>query len=130
MTLPSTSMIQTTIVKSEPAIVYHQLSGSMDEKEASMGAGEARSLLKPIVQNGQRFHLMIDTRGYFFNDLGAHRTWSLEFKEQPVLRRHVLKVALIGDDTSQFRAEKEGMESDHVRFFTDAAAARQWLEEA
>ena len=52
-------------------------------------------------------------------DLQAHKAWSQGFARNPALQAHVQYVALIDDDTPPFRAERELMETEWLRFFVD-----------
>lgn len=121
-------MIETKISNESPLIVYHCVSGKMSEEEATDGASKAMSIINNIVGKSLRFSLVMDMRGYLFDNLNAHRIWSIELKEQSALKENVDRVALIGDDTVKLRAEKELMESDVLKFFTELELANQWLK--
>ncbi len=121
-------MIETKITNEIPLIVYHCVTGEMSEEEAAVGASKAMSIINNIVGKNMRFNLVMDMRGYLFDNLNAHKIWSIELKEQNTLKENVDRVALIGDDTNKFRAEKELMESDVLKFFTELEVANQWIK--
>jgi hypothetical protein len=70
---------------------------------------------------------VLDLRGVQFTDLQAHRAWSVGFARHPSLQGCIGRVAVIGSDTPQFRAEQELMATERVRFFQDERAAEDWL---
>ena len=123
-------MIETTLIEGQKKIVYHRVSSAMNELEAVEGAKEAMSIVSEIVKNKERFNLVLDMRGYIFEDIKPHRAWSLGFKEQRLLKDNVDCVAIVGDETPQLRAEKELMESGSIKFFTDQKLATQWISNA
>lgn len=121
-------MIETSLLKEDPPVVYHRVSGNIRTDEASDGANKAMSVINSIVKNNIKFDLVIDMRGYIFDDLVAHRIWALEFKEQKILKENAARIAIIGDYAEKFKAEKELMESAILKFFTDLDAAYSWLK--
>lgn len=121
-------MIKTKFIGEFQNVIYHRVTGSISEKEAQIGANEAISLVSKILNNKKNFSLVLDMRGYIFDDLIAHKTWSLGFKEHPLLQNNVSRVALIADESSQLRAEQELMESDNIKFFTEPKNATNWIK--
>ena len=121
-------MIETTIFNKNPTIVYHRISGRMNEHEAKAGAKKAISLIKSIINDNTRFGLIVDMSTYISSNINAHRVLSSEFKEQKVLKENVERVAIIGPDTPTLNAEKEFMESDMINFFTELELAKHWLK--
>lgn len=120
-------MIETSLLIENPPIVYHRISGRINKDEAAEGAAKAITLIKSIVKNDTKFDLIMDLRGYIFADLAAHKTWSLEFKNQTILKDYAQRIAIIGDCTEKFVAEKELMESSRLKFFTEFDPAYSWL---
>lgn len=120
-------MIETKIVSENPTVVCHTLSGRLNEDDAESGAAEAMSIITDLVRKGSKFNLILDMRGYVFDDLNAHRIWSTEFKQQ-ISREHVARVAIVGKDTPQLKAEREMMESGTLKFFIELEQASQWVK--
>ena len=118
-------MIQTSILNTDPAILYHQVTGCMSESEAIAGARDALALLDRL-QGKRPIGVVLDLRNYTFDDLQAHRAWSVHFK-QKLAGRNVDRVALIGKDNPTLEAEKTLMESDNLRFFSEPDAAKKWF---
>jgi hypothetical protein len=70
---------------------------------------------------------VLDLRGKEFQGLQAHKAWSQGFARNPALHGQVRYVAIVDHDTASFRAEREMLETDRVRFFVDIASAHEWL---
>ncbi len=121
-------VVETKILNKNPTIVYHRVSGRMSEDEAATGTAKAMSMIGNVVSEGSKFDLIMDMRGYIFDNLNAHRIWSVDLKEQKVLKDNVGRVAIIGDNSPKLRAEKGMMESDILKFFTDMEEAKKWLQ--
>ena len=121
-------MVETKILSESPTIVYHQVSGRMSEVEAAAGAAKAISMINSLVGKDMRFDFIVDMRAYVFDNLNAHRIWSIELKEQKLLKDNIHRVAIIGDDTPKLKVEKEMMESDTLKFFSELELANKWLK--
>ncbi len=120
-------MIDTKVVNQLPKIVHHRVTGPLSENEAMVGAVDALSVVKQIVGLGERLHLILDMRGYVFDNLGSHKIWATEFKEHSLLSENIDGVAVVGDPGPKLSAEKEMMETDGLKFFTDFNSAYEWL---
>ena len=124
------NMIFTNIVNDDPVIIIHRLTGMLTKSNALTGSDKAISVVKDALKKRKLVHLIIDVKDYIFNDLEAHRIWALNFKENEIITGNVAKVALVGNDVPKFQAEKEYMESETLRFFTDREIALVWLTNA
>ncbi len=67
-------------------------------------------------------------RGYVFDNLESHKIWSIDFKQNSLLSEHVGRVALVGDPSPNLFAEKEMLETEELKFFTDFNLAYEWLK--
>lgn len=122
-------MIGTRSLHSNPTIVLHRVSGRLNENQALTGASEALAVVRKLLKTTATVHLILDMRGYAFDNLKAHRIWSTEFKLHPLIKEHVKRVSVIGDDSPKFRAEKKVMETDSLRFFLTLEPALNWLKD-
>jgi len=120
-------MIETSLSPTLAATVLHRVTGVIDQQQAEQGAAEALRFVQHLSSEHDSINLLLDLRGKHFLDLQAHKAWSQGFARNPALEGHVRYVAIIGDDTPQFRAEQELMDTEQVRFFVDAAVAERWL---
>ncbi|GLR69573.1 hypothetical protein [Agaribacter marinus] len=123
-------MIETSIISEDPVIVLHVLQGSFTKEEAKLGIDSAISVIEHATSIIRTFSLIVDARNYIFNDIDAHKVWSLNFKENPLVIDGVIRAAIVGSDEPKFHAEKENMESTTLKFFTDCQTAIAWLENA
>lgn len=123
-------MIQTQLLALGDATLLHRVIGSVDVPQAEQGAADALRLLQQLAQQHHTIKLLLDLRGLRFDSLQAHRAWKLGFVEHPLVRQHVRYVAIIGDDTPPFHAERELMEAEQVKFFVDLALGQRWLAQA
>jgi hypothetical protein len=121
-------MIETTLSPTLAATVLHRVGGAIDRPRAEQGAAEALRFVQRLSSRLGPLDLVLDLRGMHFEDLQAHKAWSRGFARNPALQGHVRSVAILGDDTPAFQAERELMETERVRFFVDGALAEQWLE--
>ena len=120
-------MIETSLINKNPIVVLHVLRGAFSAEEALLGSQNGISIIKKAISRKERFSLIIDVRNYIFDDIDAHRIWSLHFKENPTITNRVIKVALVGNDEPKFRAEKQYLESENVQFFIELKSAEDWL---
>ncbi len=121
-------MIETSRFPTLVATVLHRVTGLIEQQQAEQGAVEALRFVQQLSSELGLVNLVLDLRGKHFADLQAHKAWSQGFARNPALQAHVQYVALIDDDTPPFRAERELMETEWLRFFVDPASAEQWLE--
>jgi hypothetical protein len=123
-------MIETSLSPALAATVVHRVVGVIDRQEAEQGAAEALRFVQHLLAEHGPINLMLDLRGMRFQNLEAHKAWSVGFARNPALQGHVRAVAIVGDDTPTFRAEQELMDTERVRFFVDDALALAWLARA
>ena len=121
-------MIETSRSATLAATVLHRVTGTIDQQQAEQGAAEALWFVQRLSSEVGPVNLVLDLRGNHFQDLQAHKAWSLGFARNPALQGHVQYVVILGDDTPAFRAEQELMNSERVRFFVNAIRAEQWLD--
>ena len=121
-------MIETSRSATLAATVLHRVTGTIDQQQAEQGAAEALRFVQRLSSEVGPVNLVLDLRGNHFQDLQAHKVWSLGFARNPALQGHVQYVVILGDDTPAFRAEQELMNSERVRFFVNATRAEQWLD--
>ena len=103
-------------------LVRHRVAGPVDRRQAAEGAAQALQLVEQIAGAHGPVSLLLD--------LQAHREWSAGFARNPALAGRVRAVAIVGDDSPAFQAERELMQSKQVRFFADPAEAEGWLAQA
>lgn len=120
-------MIETTYTLEPVALVRHRVTGQVDRQQAAEGAAQALDLVQQLAGAHGPIALVLDLRRHQFMDLQAHRTWSEGFARNPALGGRVRAVAIVGDDTPAFQAERELMQSERVRFFAGLAEAERWL---
>ena len=123
-------MIETSLFPTLAATVLHRVTGAVDQPQAEQGAAEALRFVHQLAHEHGPLNLVLDLRGKNFQDLQAHKAWSQGFARNPALQGNVQYVAIIDHDTALFRAERELMENDRVRFFVDVASAQEWLTQA
>ena len=123
-------MIQTQLPSLGDATLLHRVTGSVDVPQAEQGAADALRLVQQLAQQHHTIKLLLDLRGLHFDSLQAHKAWKLGFVEHPLVHQHVRYVAIIGDDTPPFHAERELMETEQVKFFVDLALGQRWLAQA
>ena len=121
-------MIETSRSATLAATVLHRVTGTIDQQQAEQGAAEALRFVQRLSSEVGPVNLVLDLRGNHFQDLQAHKVWSLGFARNPALQGHVQYVVILGDDTPAFRTEQELMNSERVRFFVNATRAEQWLD--
>jgi hypothetical protein len=120
-------MIETALSPTLTATIVHRVMGVIDRQQAEQGAAEALRFVQHLLTEHDPINLLLDLRGKHFQDLAAHKTWSQGFARNPILQGHVRAVAIVGDDTPAFHAERELMDTERVRFFVDGTVARTWL---
>jgi hypothetical protein len=120
-------MIETQLSSTLPATVLHRVAGTIDHQQAERGAAEALRLVQQLSSQHGPLNLVLDLREKHFEDLQAHRAWSQGFARNPALHGHVQRVAIVGDDTPAFRAEREMLQTERVGFFVDVEDAQAWL---
>src|SRR5215216_1593856 len=116
-------MIETSLSPALAATVLHHVTGTIDQQQAEQGAAEALRFVQHLSSELGPINLVLDLRGKDFQDLQAHKAWSQGFARNAALQGNVQHVAIIDHDTALFRAERELMENDRVKFFVDVASA-------
>jgi hypothetical protein len=122
-------MIETSLSPTLPATVLHRVGGAIDQRQAEQGAAEALRFVQQQSRQRGPVDLVLDLRGKDFQALGAHKAWSQGFARNPGLHGHVRRVAIVDRDTPAFRAERDMLETDRVRFFADLVDAYAWLSQ-
>ncbi len=107
--------------------MHHLVSGPISKEEAVAGAAEAVAIVASMFERGGPVRLLLDLRDAGFGDIAAHRAWSNGFIRNPAVLAQVERVALLGRDTPQVRAEQELLETARHRFFFDEESALAWL---
>ncbi len=118
---------ETFLYDENSRIVCHSIRGKMSVKTALTGVENALEFVRRVVKKYGRFNLLLDVKEYIFEDIEAHKVWSLGFKENELLKKYVIKTAVVGEDSLKLRTEKEMMETDQLSFFTGIDEAADWL---
>jgi hypothetical protein len=123
--------MDTTVISTDPAIVRHELSSFSDDAAITRDVANAVAVVEQAAQTYGTLALLLDfsrlaDRATY--RMSAHRIWAVGFKENDSVRRHIRNVAVVANDSPKFRAEKEVMETDTQRYFTDAEEAVGWLK--
>ena len=121
-------MIKTFVLTGHPEIIHHKMQGAITPDVAKAGAEQAIIKIREYLKRNDGLLLALDLRGYRVDNLDSHRIWSHEFKEHKLVSENITKVAIIGDESPQMRAEQELMGSETLRFFTDFDDAVTWLK--
>ncbi len=119
--------IQTEILSQNPTVVVHSISGKMGELEAKEGATFAIEIISNLFDGDAKINLILNMKDYIFDNIDSHRIWSSGFKEHRVLKESVGNIAIVGKHSEQLNAEKELMETETLKFFSDLTAASNWL---
>lgn len=121
-------MIETTLRgRNHPPVVVHRVVRFDDEAQTRKAIDEAIAIIRDVASTDRGCGLVIDMRDYSVSDISLHRLWSTEFKENKEVLGAVHSVAIVGGDSPAFRAEKELLESEALKFFTDLEGALSWL---
>ncbi len=122
---------KTVLICQNPLTVYYPVPPFTNEDMVRRRVDEAKKVIGSLLEQADSFNLLLDFRGFPETpegyNLNAHRTWSAEFKYSPMVQEHVEHAALLGNDSPQFRAERELMETERMKFFTDEDEAHRWL---
>ena len=122
-------MIDTKIIHKLPPIIHHRVSGRMSENEAIVGTADVLSIVEQIIAMGERLNIILDMRGYVFENLKSHKIWATEFRQHRLVSENLCYAAVIGDSGPKLFAEKEAMETDELKFFIDFDSAYGWLQD-
>ena len=120
-------MIRTEGYKVIPATIVHRLTGKITSEDVESGIEEAANTFHVMDDRHGKLNLIVDTRGLLFADLKAHETWSRWLKTNSTMKRKVNFVVIVTDDSPNARAEKEGMETEKMKFFLDFDEGVSWL---
>jgi hypothetical protein len=120
-------MIQTEIVGGAVPTVVQRMTGVTDRLAVERGLASALELITQVIAKHASFDLLLDLRDLHFADLLAHRAWRVDFLAHPSIVQHIRCVAIIGNDTPPFQAERQLMETERCRFFVDRDAGQAWL---
>lgn len=127
-------VITTEILDSHTDTIYHRISSLSNKEALNKGVETALTLVQSVITQQGGFNLIIDLRSlpsspsdYNFNN---HQYWSREFKGNKMVISHVQKTAMIGPDNEKYRAEKELLDSDVLRFFFSFDDAVAWVTQA
>lgn len=117
-------MISTVI---DDGFVRHIVAGPVDVAEAERGSLEGRAVLRSAYLASGAVGLLMDLRQVGFAGMEAHRAWSDGFARNADGAECAQRVALLGRDSLQVRAEQAAMETERVRFFFEEGEAVAWL---
>jgi hypothetical protein len=124
-------MIETQVICNDPLIIYQKIHDFFDEHDTIIGVKKAIAVIQNAVIDRKTFNLLID-----FSELKeaskykmpAHKKWAEGFKNNGEINKSIRKVAVVAMDSPKFRAEKECMENESYKWFTDFQAALAWLK--
>lgn len=124
-------MIETKKIFDEPIIILHKVYSFPNPQETINDVKVAVEVIKNAITNRDAFNLLLDftapeDRSKY--DMAAHKEWAIGFKENSEINKYLKKVAVYGKDSPMFRAEKEFMENDKYKWFTDCDEAMDWLK--
>ena len=109
------------------SLVVHRVVRFDDEAQTRKAIDQAPAIIREVASTERGCGLVVDMRDCSVSDISLHRSWSAEFKENEDVLGVVKNVAVVGSDSSAFRAEKELLESEALKFFTDLEGALSWL---
>jgi hypothetical protein len=124
-------MIETKKIFDDPVIIQHKVYSLPNPQETIKDVEVAVKVIKKSLTNKDAFNLLLDFTGAEDKsnyDIAAHKEWAIGFKENNEINKYVKKVAVLGKDTPMFRSEKEYMENDKHKWFTDYDEAICWLK--
>lgn len=124
-------MIETKVMCKDPIIIHHKVYLFSDVQQIRKGINEAVEIIRTLQTTTNAINFLLD-----FSSLGdtttysiaAHREWANGFKNNSEIQKCVRSVAVIGKDSPAFRAEKEHMEDEFHKWFTDFDEALRWLQ--
>lgn len=123
--------LKTKIICWSPPTVYYPVPPFSDENTVRRSISEALEVIADLLKNVGCFNLLLDFRAVSTSDndysMAAHRAWVIGFRDHGTVKNHAHLVAVVGNDSPKFRAEKEFMDSERVRFLTGLHAAYSWL---
>lgn len=124
-------MIETKKINDDPIIIQHKVYSFSNPEEIINDIKVAVDVINKSIINKNTFNLLLDfsePEDKSNYNLDAHKEWATSFKEKIVNNKNVQKVAVFGNGSLQFNAEKEYMEDDNHRWFTDYDEAIDWLK--
>jgi hypothetical protein len=124
-------MIETKKIHDDPIIIQHKVFSFPNPQETINDVKVAIDVIEKAIINKNSYNLLLDfsePEGESNYNLAAHKEWATSFKENIVVNKNVQKVAVFGKDSPKFNAEKEYMEDDKHRWFTDYDEAIGWLK--
>jgi hypothetical protein len=124
-------MIETKKINDDPVIIQHKVYSFTNPQETINDIKVAIDVINKSVINENSFNLLLDfsePKDESNYNLAAHKEWATGFKEKIVNNKNVQKVAVLGKNSPKFNAEKEYMEDDNHRWFTDYDEAIGWLK--
>ena len=121
-------MINVQIEEQIYPTVIIRFEGEVTARSAREGVLGIEDAISEARERFEKFCLIIDARKYAFTDIEAHRTWKLAIEGHPLVKEHVLYTLIVSVDSETFRAEKESLESERVRFFVDYDRALDFLK--
>jgi len=120
-------VIYTQLSPTLPATLIHRATGEIDLQQAENGAHEALQQVEDYAAQQGPLNLLLNLRDIRFQNMQAHRAWSLGFARNPTLQNFVQRVAILASDSPNSRAEQAMLGTDRLQFFFDLAACEQWL---
>ena len=126
-------MIEINIISKDPILICHRVPAIADRSVAHYAGKIVLETIKTALDNRKSpepanipVGLILDMRGYAITDLAAHKVWSTTLRQRELVKL-VAKVAIVGNDSSTLRAEKELLSSDTLSFFVEFKSAVAWL---
>jgi len=124
-------MIETDVLVTDPVVIRHKVSDFSDDNETAGCVDAAVQCIEQAARNSPVVHLLLDFTDPMYEKgyrRSAHKLWATGFKNNEAVTRCISKTAVVGPDSPQFSAEKELMEDDRHKWFTDYDAAMTWLK--
>ncbi len=123
--------METKVLWDDPVIVHHHVHRFEDDEETRDGVKQAVGLIESITKDNKTINLLMDFSTTDFQSaytMSAHKIWAVGFKGNEEIQRLIIKTAILANDSAQLRDEKEFMESEKRKFFTDFQEALVWLK--
>lgn len=124
-------MIETKKISDNPLIIQHKVYSFSNPQETANDVEKAIEVIRESLINTDTFNLLLDfseplhTAEY---DMAAHKEWAIGFKNNAEITKHIQNTAVVGIDSEKFRGEKQFMEDDTHKWFTDYDEALRWLK--
>ena len=123
-------MISTRLQDGAILHLFHRITGLVTEEEVRAGLVDAHEVIKGAVYGFDSMPMIVDKRDCTFASLNAQRLWSTGLKDDEFFRKHIVRIAVIGTDSTTFQmeqAELKGMASADLQFFLTIEEARTWI---